>query len=69
MVMSWIDTVCFVTIFAAGWWMNNTLRWINSLDKEYKQELRKRKRIKYDKEAKLRYLSNLAELEHISKKD
>lgn len=69
MVLTWTKTIWVLVIFATGWVMNNCYYWMKSLDEEYNKELRKRKQIQFEKQAKERYLRNLEELEEICGQD
>ncbi len=69
MVLTWTEFIWVLVIFATGWIMNNCFRWMKSLDEEYNKELRKRRQIEFEKQAKKRYLQNLAELEQICGRD
>lgn len=69
MSLTWTSFIWVVVCFATGWAMNSCFRWIRSLDEEYNIELRKKKLIKFEKQAKERYLRNLEELEEMCGQD
>lgn len=69
MSLTWTNFILVVVCFATGWAMNSCFRWMRSLDEEYNIELRKKKLIKFEKQAKERYLRNLEELEEMCGQD